>query len=225
MTYYVYHIINKNTGHIYIGRTRNPKQWDEHQYFLETNQHFSRLMQKHYNNGNDFEFKVLEQNDDPVYIAEKAIHLIEELDSTNPMRGYNSFFDAQGIGKRSAKLEVYDEDVLFFFLHNDKSKALKEFKLASNVFDYRIRRQGFGQGEDPLIPISTYECLYHFCAQEAVLSSTPISASSLMDRCLQVYDVSGRLRPTPHKITKHLKAFGVPQIKKAGLIYFSVNDN
>ena len=224
MTYYVYHIINKNTGHIYIGRTKNDNQWQQHQYFLQTNQHFSRLMQKHYNNGNTFEFRLIEQSDDPLYIAEKSIQLIEELETTNPMKGYNSFFDAQGIGKRGAKLDVYDEDVVFFFLKNDKSKTLKEFNITSNVFDYRVQRQGFGQQGD-YIPISTYECLYHFCAQEAVLSPNPISASSLMDRCFQLYDVSRRLRPTPHKISKNLKAFGIPQIKKAGLIYFTVNDN
>lgn len=224
MTYYVYHIINKNTGHIYIGRTKNDNQWQQHQYFLQTNQHFSRLMQKHYNNGNTFEFRLIEKSDDPLYIAEKSIQLIEELETTNPMKGYNSFFDAQGIGKRGAKLDVYDEDVVFFFLKNDKSKTLKEFNITSNVFDYRVQRQGFGQQGD-YIPISTYECLYHFCAQEAVLSPNPISASSLMDRCFQLYDVSRRLRPTPHKISKNLKAFGIPQIKKAGLIYFTVNDN
>ena len=176
------------------------------------------------NNGNTFEFRLIEKSDDPLYIAEKSIQLIEELETTNPMKGYNSFFDAQGIGKRGAKLDVYDEDVVFFFLKNDKSKTLKEFNITSNVFDYRVQRQGFGQQGD-YIPISTYECLYHFCAQEAVLSPNPISASSLMDRCFQLYDVSRRLRPTPHKISKNLKAFGIPQIKKAGLIYFTVNDN
>lgn len=224
MTYYIYHIINKNTGHIYIGRTRNNDQWNKHKYFLQTDQHFSALMQKHYNNGNEFEFKILEQGEDPIEIAKKAIHLIEDLDTTNPIKGYNSFFDAQGIGNRSAKLDVYDEDIIFCFLSNDKSTALKEFKISSNVFDYRVRRQGFGQSGER-IPISTYDGLYHFCAQTVMLSPEPLSASTLMDRCFDLYDVSGRLRPTPHKISKHLKAFGVPQIKKAGLIYFTHNDN
>lgn len=224
MTYYLYHIINKNTGHIYIGRTKNPKQWERHQYFLQTNQHFNRLMQKHYNDNNILEFHVIEMRDDPVSLAKNAIQMIEELDTTNPMKGYNSFFDAQGIGKRGAKLDIYDEDIVFFFLENDKSQTLKEFNITSNVFDYRIQRQGFGE-KDNKIPISTYECLYHFCAQEAVLSPTPISASSLMDRCFRLYNVSKRLRPTPHKISKNLKAFGIPQIKKNGLIYFTLYDN
>ena len=35
MTFYLYHIINKNTGHIYIGRTQNDDQWIQHQYFLD----------------------------------------------------------------------------------------------------------------------------------------------------------------------------------------------
>lgn len=224
MTFYLYNIINKNTGHIYIGRTQNDNQWQQHQYFLKTNQHFSRLMQKHYNNGSDFEYNIIEQSEDPFYIAEKAIRLIEELETVNPMKGYNSFFDSQGIGKRSAKLDIYDEDVLFYFLQHNKSETLKKFSISSNVFDYRVQRQGFGQQGD-CIPISTYESLYYFCAQEAVLSPDPISASSLMDRCFQLYDVSRRLRPTPHKISKNLKAFGIPQIKKNGLIYFTTNDN
>lgn len=224
MTYYLYHILNKNTGHIYIGRTKNSNQWDKHQYFLETNQHFNRLMQKHYNNDNDFEFSIIETSDDPIFIAKTAIHMIEEANLTNPMRGYNSFFDSQGIGKRGAKLDIYDEDIVFFYLEHDKSQTLKEFEITSNVFDYRIQRQGFGE-KDNRIPISTYECLYHFCAQEAVLSPRPISASSLMDRCFQLYDVSKRLRPTPHKISKNLKAFDIPQIKRNGLIYFTLDDN
>ena len=224
MSFYLYHILNKNTGHIYIGRTQNPNQWDMHQYFLQTNQHFSRLMQKHYNNQNDFEFKIMEQSEDPIYIAKQAIHLIEEIDSMNPMQGYNSFFDSQGIGKRGAKIELYDEDILFYFLTHNKSETLKKFDISSNVFDYRIQRQGFGQ-TDERIPVSTYECLYYFCAQEAVLSPTPISASSLMDRCFRLYDVSRRLRPTPHKISKNLKALNIPQTKKNGLIYFTSNDN
>lgn len=224
MTYYLYHILNKNTGHIYIGRTKNHNQWDNHQYFLKTNQHFNRLMQKHYNNNDDFEFRIIEMREDPISLAKTTIQMIEEMDTTNPMKGYNSFFDAQGIGKRGAKLDVYDEDIVFFYLDNDKSKTLKEFDITSNVFDYRIQRQGFGE-KDSRIPISTYECLYHFCAQEAVLSPTPISASSLMDRCFGLYNVSKRLRPTPHKISKNLKSYGIPQIKKNGLIYFTTNDN
>lgn len=224
MTYYIYRIINIKTGHIYIGRTKNDQQWLEHQYFLETNQHFSRLMQKHYNDGCSFKFDLIEAGEDPIEIAKKAINLIEELNTTNPMKGYNSFFDTQGIGKRGAKLDIYDEDIVFYFLRNDKSKTLKEFNITSNVFDYRIQRQGFGKQGDR-IPISTYECLYHFCAQEAVLSPQPISSSSLMDRCFRLYDVSRRLRPTPHKISKNLKAYGIPQIKKAGLIYFTNNVN
>ena len=224
MTYYLYHIINKNNGYIYIGRTQNDNQWQQHQYFLQTNQHFSRLMQKHYNNHNDFDFKIIEVSEDPIYIAKKAINLIDELDTTNPTKGYNSFFDNQGIGKRGAKLDVYDEDVLFFYLTHDKSQTLKHFSISSNVFDYRVQRQGFGKKDD-FIPISTYECLYHFCAQEAMLSPEPISASRLMDRCFELYDVSRRLRPTPHKISKNLKAYGIPQTKKNGLIYFTNNDN
>ena len=224
MKFYLYHILNNNTGHIYIGRTQNTNQWQQHKYFLATNQHFCRLMQKHYNNQDTFSFKIIEESDDPIYIATKAIQLIEEIESTNPMKGYNSFFDTQGIGKRGAKIDLYDEDVLFYFLRHGKSETLKNFSISSNVFDYRVQRQGFGQAGD-CIPISTYECLYHFCAQEAVLSPVPISASSLMDRCFQLYDVSGRLRPTPHKISKNLKAFGIPQIKKNGLIYFTINDN
>ena len=220
MTFYLYNIINKNTGHIYIGRTQNDNQWQQHKYFLETNQHFSRLMQEHYNNRHVLEYIVIEESDDPIYIAEQAIHLIEELNTINPMKGYNSFFDGQGIGKRGAKLDIYDEDVLFYFLRHNKSETLKEFGISSNVFDYRVQRQGFGQ-QDDRIPISTYECLYCFCAQEAILSPEPISASSLMDRCFNVYDVSRRLRPTPHKISKNLKGFGIPQTKKNGLIYFT----
>ena len=203
MTFYLYNIINKNTGHIYIGRTQNDNQWQQHQYFLETNQHFSRLMQKHYNNGSEFEYNIIEQSEDPFYIAEKAIRLIEELETVNPMKGYNSFFDSQGIGKRSAKLDIYDEDVLFYFLQHNKSETLKKFSISSNVFDYRVQRQGFGQQGD-CIPISTYESLYYFCAQEAVLSPDPISASSLMDRCFQLYDVSRRLRTRFQKISKRL---------------------
>lgn len=221
MTFYLYHIINKNTGHIYIGRTKNADQWAKHQYFLETNQHFSRLMQKHYNNQDSLQYTVVEQSDDPTYIAKKAISLIEEIHTDNPMKGYNSFFDTQGIGKRGAKLHIFDEDILFYYLEHDKSKTLKEFDITSNVFDYRIKRQGFGKNGD-LIPVSTYECLYHFCAQEAALSPDPISASSLMDRCFSLYDVSRRLRPTPHKISKHLKSMGIPQVKKNGLIYFAL---
>lgn len=224
MTYYLYHIINKNTGHIYIGRTKNDNQWDMHQHFLKRNQHFNKLLQKHYNNGDTFEYNVLEQNDDPIYIAEKAIDIIKNLDTLNPMKGYNSFFEAQGAERVNAKLNIYDEDLIFFYFNNNKSKTLKEFQITSNVFDYRVRRLGFAI-TDQSIPISTYECLYHFCAQEAVLSPEPISASSLMDRCFQLYDVSKRLRPTPHKISKHLKIMGIPQVKKGGLMYFSTNAN
>ena len=90
MTFYLYNIINKNTGHIYIGRTQNDNQWQQHKYFLETNQHFSRLMQEHYNNQHVLEYIVIEESDDPIYIAEQAIHLIEELNTINPMKGYNS---------------------------------------------------------------------------------------------------------------------------------------
>ena len=224
MTNYLYRIINKNTGHIYIGRTHNRNQWGIHKYLLKMNQHFNMLLQKHYNNGHSFEVGVIEKSDDPEYIAKKAIQIIETIDSTNPMKGYNSFFDSQGLGKRDAKLHVYDEDLIFFYIQHDKSKTLKEFNITSNVFDYRIRRQGLGQKGEK-IPISTYDCLYHFCAHEAVLSETPLSASALMDRCFQLYDVSRRLRPTPHKISKNLKGMGIPQIKKSGLIYFTTNDN
>ena len=223
MTYYVYNIINQNTGHIYIGRTRNPNQWDTHKHFLEMNQHFNRLMQKHYNNGHSFQFKVIEQNEDASHIAERAISIINELDATNPLKGYNSYFDGQGLGKKDVKLDVYDEDLAFFYMENNKSTALKEFDITSNVFEYRMRRIGLSLDDN--IPISTYDCLYHFCAYEVILSAEPISASNLMDRCINTYDISQRLRPTPHKISKNLQAMKIPQIKKSGLIHFTGNIN
>lgn len=224
MAYYLYHIINKNTGHIYIGRTQNDNQWQMHKHFLSKNQHFCRLLQQHYNRRNTFEFNIIEQNDDPTYIAKKAIETINIMDTTNPMKGYNSFYDSQGTERKTVKLDLYDEDLIFYYLKNDKSKTLKQFNITSNVFDYRTQRLGYGiHGE--LIPVSTYECLYHYCAQEAVLSPEPISASSLMDRCFQIYNISKRLRPTPHKISKNLKGMGIPQKKKGGLMYFIPNAN
>lgn len=149
--------------------------------------------------------------------------MIFRQDLTNPTKGYNSFFDARS-EHRSAKLNIYDEDLAMCFILKGKSKALKEFGMVSNVFDYRIQRQGLGF-KDKYIPISTYESLYHFCAVEAMLSPDPISASGLLDRCMSTYSISSRLRPTPHKISKNLKGMKIPFIIKGGLSYFTNNDN
>ncbi len=83
----IYKIINKTTGHIYIGSTRVSfeERWKDHLYNLSTNRHENNFLQNHWNKyGRDgFDFCIIKEvlnNEDIISLEQKYIdEAIKEL--------------------------------------------------------------------------------------------------------------------------------------------------
>ena len=205
MIYNIYTIKNIDNGRIFIGRSVNENQYENHMQLLKDNNHFNKLLQKDYNDKCEFKFEYDIGFNNPTMAAEYAIEQIEKQNTINPLYGYNTFFDGEGMNSRTANLKIFDEDLIMFFYNHDKNKieTLKNFNINNNVFKYRMKRNGLLPQYN--IPISSYNALYAYATLTVALSDHPMTASQVQYVLFANFDISKRLRITSHKISKNLK--------------------
>lgn len=85
----IYAIINKRDCKKYIGQSVNiHKRWNEHRHALEQNKHFNIHLQRAWNNGDRFEFTVIEKCDIDK-LNEREIYWIEYYNTMDMRYGYN----------------------------------------------------------------------------------------------------------------------------------------
>lgn len=84
----IYCIKNKTNGKLYIGSSINiDKRFREHKNSLKANKHHSIYLQRSWNNGNEFEFKVIEVVNEAEKLIEREQYYINKFDSYK--NGYN----------------------------------------------------------------------------------------------------------------------------------------
>lgn len=223
MIYNIYTIKNIDNGRIFIGRSVNENQYENHMQLLKDNNHFNKLLQKDYNDKCEFKFEYDIGFNNPTMAAEYAIEQIEKQNTINPLYGYNTFFDGEGMNSRTANLKIFDEDLIMFFYNHDKNKieTLKNFNINNNVFKYRMKRNGLLPQYN--IPISSYNALYAYATLTVALSDHPMTASQVQYVLFANFDISKRLRITSHKISKNLKKQGIPSQKKSNFLYYNLD--
>ena len=110
--YELYKISNDVNNRIFLGRSGQPDQFENHLKLLNKGQHYNNLLQKDFNNGVTYDYEVLKKSDSPTDIAVSAIERINDGNLLNPLYGYNTFFDKEGLNSRTAKLSLFDEDII-----------------------------------------------------------------------------------------------------------------
>lgn len=90
-TCYIYNIVNKVNGKVYVGQTKNTKKRaTSHKYMLNKGIHHSKYLQNSFNKYGieNFEFSIIEEctNSD---VDDREIFYIQKFKSNNPDYGYN----------------------------------------------------------------------------------------------------------------------------------------
>ena len=139
--YTCYKMTNVNNDRPYFGRTSDyEQQIENHKTFLENKNHFNKLLQKSYDDDNlDLEFEIIKQSDNPKEIALLTIELISEAESHMASQGYNLYSDFTGNQSRYFQPELFNEDILFYYLMHDRHQTLKHFNITTNVLNFKLR--------------------------------------------------------------------------------------
>lgn len=204
--YTLYSITNKD-GRIYYGRTRDfHNQLSLHDEFLKKNIHFNKLLQCVYNDYKyDPVFEIITESDDPKEITLECINLINEDKTYMAANGYNLFTDGSGLKSRFFNPLLYNEDIFFHYLKNGKTSTLKEFDISNNVLNYKLKTYGLLNQKKPLL--SSYEEVYSYAQYVLFLNKGWLSSAQIFDRLNNHYQISKRLRITPHKIAKSFTGY------------------
>ncbi|MBP5169870.1 MAG: GIY-YIG nuclease family protein [Oscillospiraceae bacterium] len=86
----IYALKNAKNGKVYIGQSVNlEKRRRTHFWLLRSNRHYNKHLQGAFNNGDVFEFSVIETCNSKEECNQREIYWIREFDATNPAVGYN----------------------------------------------------------------------------------------------------------------------------------------
>lgn len=214
---------NVNNDRPYFGRTSDyEQQIENHKKFLENKNHFNKLLQKSYDDDNlDLEFEIIKQSDNPKEIALLAIELISEAESHMASQGYNLYSDFTGNQSRYFQPELFNEDILFYYLMHDRHQTLKHFNITTNVLNFKLRANHLLKEKTK---ISSYQQGYCMAQYILMTSGMQLSSSQIFNKLDYYFEISNRIRLTPHKISKALSGYpNVHKEKKSGSLKFWIN--
>lgn len=218
-----YKMTNLCNGRVYFGRTGDfDEQVLNHERFLSRGEHFNKLLQLSYDNDNlEPVFEVVFESEDPGEVALFAIDCVAGAESHMACRGYNLFSDVTGVQSRYFQPDLFNEDILFYYLLHGRSSTLKHFKITTNVLNFKLRSHHL---LDDKMKISSYQQGYCMAQYVLMLSQAELSSAQIFNKLDHNFDISNRIRLTPHKISKALS--GYPEIKrrkKGGSLKFSID--
>lgn len=221
--YTCYKMTNVNNDRPYFGRTSDyEQQIENHKKFLENKNHFNKLLQKSYDDDNlDLEFEIIKQSDNPKEIALLTIELISEAESHMASQGYNLYSDFTGNQSRYFQPELFNEDILFYYLMHDRHQTLKHFNITTNVLNFKLRANHLLKEKTK---ISSYQQGYCMAQYILMTSGMQLSSSQIFNKLDHYFEISNRIRLTPHKISKALSGYpNVHKEKKSGSLKFWIN--
>lgn len=221
--YTCYKMTNVNNDRPYFGRTSDyEQQIENHKKFLENKNHFNKLLQKSYDDDNlDLEFEIIKQSDNPKEIALLTIELISEAESHMASQGYNLYSDFTGNQSRYFQPELFNEDILFYYLMHDRHQTLKHFNITTNVLNFKLRANHLLKAKTK---ISSYQQGYCMAQYVLMVSGAQLSSSQIFNKLDHYFEISNRIRLTPHKISKALSGYpNVHKEKKSGSLKFWIN--
>lgn len=220
---YAYKITNKNNNRIYWGRTKRSTFEEDFKTLLEQGKHYNLLLQKDYE-PDIYEWSDIQEFDEgqEKELSEYVIDKIREDNSHRAFTGYNLYSDQHG-KSRTADFSFFDEDIVVPYALGNKTnlEIKKETGASRNIFDYRLKRNGL----DPenKISLSNYDIVYAFAERVIALESPKaLKADMIIDRMMNRYQISSKLRVTPPRLAKKLRGFGIPMMKKDNYGYFYV---
>lgn len=214
---------NVNNDRPYFGRTSDyEQQIENHKKFLENKNHFNKLLQKSYDDDNlDLEFEIIKQSNNPKEIALLTIELISEVESHMASQGYNLYSDFTGNQSRYFQPELFNEDILFYYLMHDRHQTLKHFNITTNVLNFKLRANHLLKEKTK---ISSYQQGYCMAQYILMTSGMQLSSSQIFNKLDHYFEISNRIRLTPHKISKALSGYpNVHKEKKSGSLKFWIN--
>lgn len=213
---YGYKIINENNGKIFYGRTDNIDNIEKHLTLLNENQHWLKLLQKDFDKGDKISVEVIIEDNPKCVFDDISQRIINDKTFLAGI-GYNLPFTYS----KKDVLNIPDEDIIFFYLENNKKQTLSEYKISNNVFLYRLKRNFLLKDK---IKISTYDEFYAYAELLLSLNGDFLTASQILDKMISKFIISSRLRVTQNKISKNLSHRKyINKKKKSGYLLYQIN--
>lgn len=209
---YLYMLKNKNNNKKFLGKSNLEEDILKKLLFrsLRKGKHYNKLLQKEFKK-DYFEFVIIESKN-PIEDFDNTIKKEELL---NPMYGYNVFNDLQNKKGRHKKKQVFTEDPCLLYLFNpDVQFWSNVLGLERNTISNRIGNFDLFDDGYYYKSIARYEDYYWTALRILYLEEKCMTATQLIDRMMNRFDISSQLRITPRKVSKFFSANGVKRQNK-----------
>ena len=209
---YLYMLKNKNNNKKFLGKSNLEEDILKKLLFrsLRKGKHYNKLLQKEFKK-DYFEFVIIESKN-PIEDFDNTIKKEELL---NPMYGYNVFNDLQNKKGRHKKKQVFTEDLCLLYLFNpDVQFWSNVLGLERNTISNRIGNFDLFDDGYYYKSIARYEDYYWTALRILYLEEKCMTATQLIDRMMNRFDISSQLRITPRKVSKFFSANGVKRQNK-----------
>ena len=222
---YLYMLKNKNNNKKFLGKSNLEENILKKLLFrsLRKKKHYNKLLQKEFEK-DYFEFVIIESKN-PIEEFDK---IVKEKELLNPMYGYNVFNDLQNKKGRHKKKQVFTEDLCLLYLFNpDVQFWSNVLGLERNTISNRIGNFDLFDDGYYYKSIARYEDYYWTALRILYIEEKCMTATQLIDRMMNRFDISSQLRITPRKVSKFFSANGVKRQDKRdkGSLIFCPNCN
>ncbi len=209
---YLYILKNRDNNKKFLGKSNLEENILKKLLFrsLRKGKHYNKLLQKEFKK-NFFEFEIVETDD----VIKDFDEMIKKESLLNPMYGYNVFNDLQNRKGRHKKKQVFTEDLCLLYLFNpDVQFWSNVLGLERNTISNRIGNFDLFDDGYYYKSIARYEDYYWTALRILYLEEKCMTATQLIDRMMNRFDISSQLRITPRKVSKFFSSNGVKRQDK-----------
>lgn len=209
---YLYMLKNKNNNKEFLGKSNLEEDILKKLLFksLRKKKHYNKLLQKEFEK-DYFEFVIIESKN-PIEEFDK---IVKERELLNPMYGYNVFNDLQNKKGRHKKKQVFTEDLCLLYIFNPDVQfwsnilGLERNTISNRIGNFDLFDDGYYYKS-----IARYEDYYWTALRILYIEEQCMTATQLIDRMMNRFNISSQLRITPRKVSKFFSANGVERQDK-----------
>lgn len=227
---YMYFLINTTNSKTYVGKTNYPKEIFKTLLYdaLDDGKHYNELLQRDWFK---FNFRLVFWEDEEDKIIDECDSIIKNKNLLNPIYGYNMYMDLKKKKGRFIKNEVFNDDICLTYIFFPKIQfVVRVLDLERNTVSNRLSNYELFNDAYYTKTIATYDDYFWTAIRIIFVAKQCLSASQILDKMMNRYNVSGMLRITPRKISRFFNSHeihGKDNSKQGCLVFcpdFGVRD-